>query len=45
MGCGGVGDIDNVAGSNSVAVPCCGKESRRDAQFCFILFITASLPL
>ena len=30
MGCGSIGDIDNVAGSNSVAVPCRGKKSRRD---------------
>jgi len=29
MGCGSVGDISNVSGSNSVAVPHHGKKSRR----------------
>ena len=29
MGCGGIGDVGNVAGSNSVAVPHHGKMSRR----------------
>jgi len=28
VGCGSVGDVGTVAGSNLVAVPCCGKKSR-----------------
>jgi len=32
MGCGGVGDVDNVASSNSMAVPRRGKKSRRDVD-------------
>ena len=35
MGSGGIEDIDNVAGSNSVAVQRLGKESRRDARICY----------
>ena len=31
MDCGSIGDVSTVAGSNSVAVPCCGKKSRSDA--------------
>jgi len=28
MGCGSIGDVGTVAGSNLVAVPHCGKKSR-----------------